>query len=88
MTEAIEIYCDEAGYTGTSLLDPEQLYFAFSSVALTNKEAEEIISNARSRHPVQLPELKAAVDFSILWPKFQQFTPWISGPETISPGNQ
>jgi hypothetical protein len=33
--------------------------FAFSSIAIRDGEAFEIISKARSEHPVQMPELKA-----------------------------
>jgi hypothetical protein len=60
MTEFLEIYCDEAGYTGSVLLDPAQLYFAYSSIAISDAEAKEIIASSRSRFPVQMPELKAS----------------------------
>ena len=60
MSKVLEIYCDEAGHTGSVLLDPEQLYFAFSSIAVSDAEATEIIASARSMFPVQMPELKAS----------------------------
>jgi Protein of unknown function (DUF3800) len=56
----LEIFCDEAGHTGSLLLDQAQLYFAFSSIAISDAEAMEIITSARSRFPVQMPELKAS----------------------------
>lgn len=58
--QQLEIFCDEAGNTGPALLDADQRYFAFSSVAITDEEAQEIIREARSRFPVQMLELKAA----------------------------
>jgi hypothetical protein len=58
-TPCLEIFCDEAGSTGPDLLDPQQRYFAYSSVALTESEAVELIREARSRFPVQMPELKS-----------------------------
>jgi hypothetical protein len=60
MTEILEIACDEAGHTGPELLDRDQRYFAYSSVAIGDDEAFEIISKARTDHPVQMPELKAS----------------------------
>lgn len=56
----IELFCDESGNTGPALLDQDQRYFAFSSVAISDTEAAEIIREARARFPVQMPELKAA----------------------------
>lgn len=58
--QQLEIFCDEAGNTGPALLDPDQRYFAFSSVSISDREALEIVQDARSQFPVQMPELKAA----------------------------
>jgi hypothetical protein len=60
MLETLEIACDEAGHTGPDLLDKDQRMFAFSSVAISDAEAFEIIRKARADHPVQMPELKAS----------------------------
>ena len=56
----LDISCDEAGHTGPDLLDKDQRIFAFSSVAVTDAEALEIIRKVRADYPVQMPELKAA----------------------------
>lgn len=60
MSEVLTISCDESGHTGPDLLDADQRYFAFGSVAIADEEAYEIIQRARREHPVQMPELKAA----------------------------
>lgn len=60
MSEILDIACDEAGHTGPDLLQKDQRMFAFSSVALCDAEAFEIIQKARADHPVQMPELKAS----------------------------
>ena len=60
-TEApLDLFCDEAGHTGPAMLDPEQRYFAFSSVAISDAEARTLVERARLSCPVQMPELKAA----------------------------
>jgi hypothetical protein len=56
----LEIACDEAGHTGPDLLAPKQRYFGFSSIAVGDTEAVEIINKARRDHPVQMLELKAS----------------------------
>jgi hypothetical protein len=56
----LNIFCDEAGHTGPAMLDKDQRYFAFSSVALSEQEARELVRKARLVCPVQMPELKAA----------------------------
>ena len=60
MSEILEISCDEAGHTGPDLLHKDQRIFAFSSVAIGDAEAFEIIGKARADYPVQMPELKAS----------------------------
>jgi uncharacterized protein DUF3800 len=60
MPEILDISCDEAGHTGPDLLQKDQRMFAFSSVAIGDAEAYEIIRKARADHPVQMPELKAS----------------------------
>jgi hypothetical protein len=60
MSAFLEIACDEAGHTGPDLLERNQRYFGFGSVAVGDAEAFEIIGKARSDHPIQMSELKAA----------------------------
>ncbi len=59
MTEVLDIACDESGHTGPDLLQKDQRYFAYASVAINDAEAFELIQRARAAHPVQMPELKA-----------------------------
>jgi hypothetical protein len=58
VVSALEVFCDEAGNTGSALLDPDQRYFVFASVVMSNDEAKALIEEARAKHPVQMPELK------------------------------
>ena len=60
MSCRLDIACDEAGHTGPDLLDKDQRYFAYASVAITDAEASEIIRQGRANYPVQMPELKAS----------------------------
>ncbi len=59
MTDILDIACDESGHTGPDLLQKDQRYFAYASVAISDAEAYEIIQKARAAHSVQMPELKA-----------------------------
>jgi hypothetical protein len=54
------ISCDEAGFTGNRMLDGAQPYFAYASVDLALDEAGAIVNDLRSRHHLQMGELKAA----------------------------
>ena len=56
----MQIACDEAGFTGPDLLAPAQRYFAFASVSTNDDDAWSLIRDARTAHPVQMPELKAS----------------------------
>jgi Protein of unknown function (DUF3800) len=60
MSPILEIACDEAGHTGPDLLDKNQRYFAYASVAITDAEASEIIRHVRAKNPTQMRELKAS----------------------------
>ena len=55
---ALDLFFDESGFTGPRLLDQDQRFFSYASVAITEDEAWRIIRDARSKHPVQMPELK------------------------------
>jgi hypothetical protein len=61
MTDILDIACDESGHTGPDLLQKDQRYFAYASIAMGDTEAYEIIQKARAAHPVQMPELRARV---------------------------
>lgn len=54
------ISCDEAGFTGNNLLNSDQPFFTYASHDLSLAEADDLIRLVRSRHPVQMPELKAS----------------------------
>jgi hypothetical protein len=54
------ISCDEAGFTGNNLLNPDQPLFSYASHDLTLAEADGLVRRVRAKHPVQMPELKAA----------------------------
>ena len=60
MSDILDVSCDEAGHTGPDLLQKDQRIFSFSSVAVSDTEAFEIIRKARADYPVQMPELKAS----------------------------
>lgn len=55
----IDVFCDESGYTGTRLLDPDQRVFSFAAVAVGDDEAWRVLDGARRRHGVPDGELKA-----------------------------
>lgn len=59
-TDPIDVFCDESGYTGTRLLDPEQRVFSFAAVAIGDDEAWTVLDAARKRHGVIGTEIKAA----------------------------
>jgi hypothetical protein len=54
------ISCDEAGFTGNNLLNPDQPFFSYASHDLSLTEAESLIQRMRGKYRVQMPELKAA----------------------------
>jgi hypothetical protein len=60
MSEILEIACDESGFTGPDLLQKDQRIFAFSSVSISDAEAFELISRARTKRNIQMEELKAS----------------------------
>ncbi len=59
MTKIPTIYCDEAGFTGNNLLDPNQTYFVYGSVDIENQHAGELLSEVASKFALQnVKELK------------------------------
>jgi hypothetical protein len=54
------ISCDEAGYTGPDMLNPEQPFFSYASHDLSLVEADAVITAVRAKYRVQMPELKAS----------------------------
>lgn len=59
--QTINVFCDESGYTGTRLLDPEQRVFSFAAVAVPDEEAWSILNAARNRHAIPGQELKSTM---------------------------
>ncbi|MEQ1531298.1 MAG: DUF3800 domain-containing protein [Methylococcales bacterium] len=55
----LDVFFDESGFTGPDLLDLAQPYFSYASVAVSDDEGWDILKEARDRHYVQMPELKA-----------------------------
>lgn len=56
----LEVACDEAGHTGPDLLNADQRFFAFASMAMSDDEAKTIIDKVRVENRLQMPELKAS----------------------------
>jgi Protein of unknown function (DUF3800) len=44
----LTLFCDESGFTGQDLLNPDQPYFSYSSVLIEPQEAEEIVVQAKA----------------------------------------
>lgn len=53
------ISCDESGFSGNDMLGSGQP-FSYASHDLSLDEARTLLAEARSRFPVQIPELKAS----------------------------
>lgn len=43
----MEVFCDEAGFTGNKLLDAKQDVFAYAAVAITSSYAMELVEKAK-----------------------------------------
>src|SRR5882724_10484332 len=54
------IYCDEAGFTGDHLLDPDSEYFVYAGVCLDPLRAEKIVRRAIQEYGLQIAELKGS----------------------------
>src|SRR5271157_4905329 len=54
------IYCDESGFSGNNLLDREQEYFVFASLAMEPEEARCIVDQATRDFRLQGNELKGS----------------------------
>jgi len=52
------VYCDEAGFTGNNLLDREQPYFAFATVAMQPGEAARVVERVIGEYGIRGTELK------------------------------
>jgi hypothetical protein len=42
----LTIFCDESGFTGQDLLNPDQPYFSYSSVLIDPEEAQQLVAQA------------------------------------------
>lgn len=54
----MELYCDEAGFTGNDLLEISQPYFVYTAVNFTQDEINQILQEIHRRYPVQNGEIK------------------------------
>jgi len=54
----MNIYCDEAGFTGNHLLDSDQPVFAYATVAIEPAFADDCVAEIRRKYRIQGPELK------------------------------
>src|SRR3989442_4286555 len=54
------IFCDEAGFTGNNLLDPNSEYFVFATVNVSHEEARRLVDEAIKRYKLQGNELKGS----------------------------
>ena len=54
----LDIFCDESGFTGQNLLNPEQRYFAYGSVAIAPSEASALVAKTVRDFKLQGAELK------------------------------
>jgi hypothetical protein len=59
MQTLIEIVCDESGFSGTNLLDPDNRVFAHASVDLDLGLAGEFVGEVRARFPSSAAEYKS-----------------------------
>jgi hypothetical protein len=53
------ISCDEAGFTGSKLLDDNQPIFAYAAIDLSAVEADAIVKVIKARYRIRAPELKS-----------------------------
>jgi hypothetical protein len=54
------IYFDESGFTGGNLLSKDQELFAYGSVACSDNEAKEVVSEIIKKYKIQSSELKGS----------------------------
>ena len=54
------IYFDESGFTGNNLLQPDQRFFAYASVATDDSEARGFVESLSKRYGIQNGELKGS----------------------------
>jgi hypothetical protein len=59
MQTFIEIVCDESGFSGTNLLDPDNRVFTHASVDLDTWPAGELVAEVRARFPSSAVEYKS-----------------------------
>jgi hypothetical protein len=56
--EVLDIFCDESGFTGQHLLNPDQRYFAYGSVGIAPEEASGLVAKIIRDFRLQGSELK------------------------------
>ena len=55
-----KIYFDESGFTGNNLLNKQQNYFAYGSVASDDTEAQQLVTTLIAKYGIQGDELKGS----------------------------
>ncbi len=55
----LTVFCDESGFTGDDLWDPDQPHFVYAAVSVSEDEAKEIVNSLRSKYRIKSGELKA-----------------------------
>lgn len=58
--DCLDVYCDEAGFTGEHLSNRDQKFFAYASVAIRPEEAEGLVARISKDFGVQGGELKGS----------------------------
>lgn len=54
------VYCDDAGFTGDNLLNPQQPFFAYSAVAIEPDQAAALVKELRRSFGLRAQELKGS----------------------------
>mgnify|MGYP003659214225 CR=1 FL=1 len=54
------VFCDDAGFTGDNLLNPDQPFFAYSAVAIEPDQATALVQELRDRFGLKGQELKGS----------------------------
>jgi hypothetical protein len=55
-----KVYFDESGFTGNNLLHPDQMFFAYASVATDDDEARAFVESLSAKYGIQGGELKGS----------------------------
>jgi len=73
--KAKTLFCDESGFDGNNLWQPDQPYFVYSAVDLSPDEADLIVKEARARFSIITNEIHAVK--MLRTPKWRPAIEWI-----------